>query len=242
MTVQMNIKKESPQTPAASPIVDLRRLLRERFPEAHDRAAPGAAAFPSGAPAALSCLEGAAPGTITEVVSPRPSAGSGLLIQGLLQGAAERKQYVALVDGRDVFDPQSTGLEACEKFLWARCQSASQAVKATDLLLRDGNIGLVAMDLQLTPLRELGRLPSSSWHRLRGLAEKSGANLIALTPRRIVPSAHLRVELDGTFGLDAFDLPREELHNQLFLRVLRSRGIHSPPTTASPETPERKAG
>jgi hypothetical protein len=138
-------------------------------------------------------------------------------------------------------DPQSAGLESFGRFLWARCRDAAQALAAADLLLRDGNLELVAMDLQLNPLRELGRLPSSSWHRLRGLAEKSGAALVALTPRRIIPSAHLRVELDGAFALDAFDFPSEELRGRLLLRVVRRRVLGLTPAESSLTT-KRKAG
>ncbi len=228
----MNILPESPR------IIDLRRLLRERFPAAHALAGP--AVTPGKTLTSLSCFENVARGTITEVISPHPSAGNGLLIHGLLQDTARRGRYMALIDGHDAFDPQSAGLEDCGKLLWARCRSASEAVKAADLLLRDGNLEFIAMDLQLNPPSELNRLPSSSWHRLRGLAEKSGVTLIALTPQRIIPSAHLRVALDGAFALDAFDIPRDELRRKLLLRFLRSRGLHTP--KASPETTERKVG
>lgn len=246
--------------PGSAKIVDLRRLLREKFPASvtnvtqpspeasagrlSDSLPPSVFAEASAemeVPAAGRSgfnVPLVARGTITEVVSPRLNAGNGLLIHDLLHGAAGREQhgqYVALIDGRDAFDPQSAGLKICGKLLWARCRTAAEAIKAADLLLRDGNISLVAMDLQLNPLLELGRLPGSCWYRLRSLAEKSGAALIALTPQRLIASAHLRVELDGAFSLDAFDVPREDLSNKLMLRVLRNRNRQTP-------LAERKAG
>jgi len=38
-------------------------------------------------------------------------------------------------------------------------------VKATDLLLHDGNLPLVLLDLQFLPSRALRKIPPSTWHR-----------------------------------------------------------------------------
>ena len=82
--------------PAGS-IVDLRKLLAERFPHA-----PAAAA--TRLITSLSFLDQAIGGglpksAITELISPRISAGSASLIHALLQSGQRNHYFVALIDG-----------------------------------------------------------------------------------------------------------------------------------------------
>ena len=53
-----------------------------------------------------------------------------------------------MIDGRDTFDPQSQPPGACDSLLWIRCRAAKDAVRAADLLLRDGNLPLLLIDLE----------------------------------------------------------------------------------------------
>ena len=145
---------------ARGKIVDLRKLLTERFPHA-----PAAAA--TRLVTRLSFLDqaiggGLPKGAITELMSPRISAGSASLIHMLLQadsagwpqrarpladetpaGLTDKMSMlrpVALIDGRDSFDPSASGGlgKGClHHLLWVRCTKALDAIKAADLLLRD---------------------------------------------------------------------------------------------------------
>ncbi len=177
-------------------IIAFRDFLRARFPEAH-----AAQALPETRAAvtdgswldALSLQQGA----ITEVVTPR--AGAGLLVCGLLERESACRELTALVDGGDSFDPWSIDASALERLLWVRSREPSEAIRAGDLLLRDGNIPLVILDLQTHTQRAVQGLPSSTWHRLRMLAEKSGAALCVLTPVRAVMCARTRVRLEHDF-------------------------------------------
>lgn len=181
-------------------IVAMREFLRARFPEAHAwQEQPVAAEDP--ARTGLSLLDGLglARGAVTEVVGAQ--AGAGLLIACLLERKGAVEEPVALVDGCDAFDPWSVPQAALERLLWLRCRDTTLAVKAADLLLRDGNIPLVLLDLQPHPLKVVQGLPSSIWHRLRLLAEKSGSSLCVLTPGRCVPCARSRVILEPRFTL-----------------------------------------
>ena len=56
-------------------------------------------------------------------------------------------------------------------------------------------------EIQLNPLPELRRLPTSSWYRLRNLAKQSGASLLAFTPRPLIPAAFRKFTIASAFGL-----------------------------------------
>lgn len=204
-------------------IVDFREFLRARFPEAHAHAQMVPAVAP--ARAGVSCLDALelGKGGITEVVASVPSAGAGLLMAGLLQRASAAREFIALVDGSDAFDPWSMTTSALERLLWVRCRAPAEAIRATDLLLRDGNIPLVLLDLQQHAARAVQSLPSSVWHRLRMLAEKSGACLCAFTPARAVPCARTRVRMEHRLSLHDQYEERSALLTALPVQVERQR-------------------
>jgi hypothetical protein len=209
-------------------VLALRQLLRERFPSAHALAP----ALSSSAEWRVEASAGAewarvdfSLGEIVEVVAPHPGSGGALLIGDLLDRAVLEERLLALVDGKDSFDPDSFDSAQCGRLLWLRCQDASQALQATDLLLRDGNLPAILLDLQLNSPEEIRSLPSSAWHRFRGLAERSGAGLIVLTPAPLVTSAQQRFSLDLPHPSWALDMPREELSARSQPRLTRRRNV-----------------
>ena len=190
-------------------IIALRDHLRSKFPGAHAAPQADASLITTGLP----CLDdaGVARGAITEVVGELPGCGVALLIHALLERETTVREVTALVDGSDAFDPWSAAPRALERTLWVRCTQPLQAVKATDLLLRDGNVPLVLLDLQLHAPRETARIPASAWHRLRFLAEQSGVALCAFTPCELVPCARSRVRLEHLFTIEDLHRPRQAL-------------------------------
>ena len=210
-------------------VVHLKELLRERFPEAHQAhpLRPENANTGAGEPfgiALLDRLEIAARGSITEVVSEAPGRGAGLLLYEVIREAGAQSRPLALIDGRDTFDPQSQPSGACESLLWVRCHTTQDAIKAADLLLRDGNLSLLLIDLEQTPARELRRITSSSWHRLRMLAKKAGCLCLVFTPTPFIPSAGARVAFTTPYALHALDTPREILTGNLEFRMVGKAG------------------
>jgi len=207
-TVQVNTSTFSASVPPAN-IVALRDHLRAKFPAAHADRTSEATLLATGIP----CLDaaGVARGALTEIVGERPSCGVALLIHALLERETAVREFTALVDGSDAFDPWSAAPRALERTLWVRCTNPLQAVKAADLLLRDGNVPLVLLDLQMHPPREAARIPAHAWHRLRALAEKSGAALCVFTPCELVSCARARILLDHAFTLEDLHRPRHEL-------------------------------
>jgi hypothetical protein len=199
-------------------IIDLRNLLAIRFPQtpmlAGTSLVTGLAFFdqPIGG--------GLPKGAITELISPRGSAGSASLIHAFIHGAYRDKYFVALIDGRDSFDACALATSILRQLLWVRCTNALEAVKAADLLLRDGNFPFVIVDLILNSPGELRKIPQTTWYRLQRLAESVSTACLVLTRYEMVSSAQLKLVLENSWNLET--LEKQEAISQLRIIVKRS--------------------
>lgn len=203
--------------PARDKVVDLKKLLAERFPATPPSRS---ARLQTGLAFLDAASEGGLPkGAITELISPRLSAGSASLIAALLQAAARARYFLALIDGRDSFDPQPLGNDSLRHLLWVRCQHALEAIKAADLLLRDGNFPVVIVDLVLNPASDF-KIPQTSWYRLQRLVEPTSTAFLVLTRQSMVASAHLKLVLDHAWTLSTFEEQNAASH--LRIRMQRS--------------------
>ena len=225
-------------------VINLRKQLREKFPAAHrntpastqerrppahPRDLPPEAPrdHPPHLPLHTWCSRdtGFPSGAITEISPEHPTCGISLLVSTLLASEEDNAPHpglpLALIDARDQFDPGSFSTEDCQKILWLRCHETQLALKSADLLLRDGNLPLVLLDLSSLPPRELQRIPRSSWHRLRQLAESTQTTLLALTPTPFIPGTALRLTLSHHLTLADLLLPRSELQKSITARTTR---------------------
>ncbi|HEY8965522.1 MAG TPA: hypothetical protein VIM58_03705 [Candidatus Methylacidiphilales bacterium] len=200
---------------ASEKIVQLRRLLEEKHGV---RSLWDAAALRTG----LDCLDRLAlpQGSLVEVVADPRAPGGALLLAALLKAAAPEHR-LALIDGRDAFDP--AGMAPGVRLLWVRCADAVQAAKAADLVVRDGNLSLAVLLLTLNPPAELRRIHANTWHRLQMLAEKSGTSLLAFTPSAQVGNAKVRLSVSGRFPLGSVEVARARLEPNLAVAVERRR-------------------
>jgi recA bacterial DNA recombination protein len=164
-------------------------------------------------------------GAITEIISTNPSAGSALLIHSLLQIAQRDRFFLALVDGRDSFDVQSVDTGTLQHLLWVRCEKATEAIKAADFLLRDGNFPLVILDLVLNPAEELRRIPATSWYRLQRLVEPAPTAFVVMSRHNMVASARAKIALENRWTLS--DLSRDTPITRLHFKVRRAKPIAS---------------
>ena len=202
-------------TPAV--IIDLRKALSERFPQ---RLAPAASVLTTG----LSFLDQTSGGglprsAITELITPLASAGSASLIHALLRSAQRDRHFVALIDGSDSFDPGSSDNSALRRLLWIRCRKAFDAVKAADLLLRDGNFPLMIVDLVLNTADELRKIPQTSWYRLQRLVEAVPTACLVIDRQSLVSSAQLKIILENSWTLET--LERQNAISRLRFRIQR---------------------
>jgi hypothetical protein len=121
------------------------------------------------------------PGRLSEVVGPRSSGASSLLLALLARITASGGGQVAYVDGMDALDPASavaTGADL-SALLWVRCGGRLRvALSAADLLARCPGFALVVLDLD-----ELGPVPASAHIRLQRAVEGSDTILIVRSAR-----------------------------------------------------------
>ena len=210
-------------TPA---IIDLRKALAERFPQ---RSQPATTVLPTHLPVLDELTGGGLPkSAITELISPRASAGTASLIHALLRSAQRDRHFIALIDGSDSFDPGSSDNFALQHLLWIRCRKAFDAVKAADFLLRDGNFPVVIVDLVLNAPEELCKIPQTSWYRLQRLAEGVPSACLVINRHSVVSSAQLKIVLENSWTLA--NLEKQNAAADLRFRVQRSHLVTRHPS------------
>jgi hypothetical protein len=188
-----------------------------------------------------------APGRLSEIVGPRSSGASSLLLAliarittsgssgGSSRGSREGGGQVAFVDGTDALDPTSIAAAGADlsALLWVRCGGRLRvALGAADLLARCPGFALVVLDLD-----DLGPVPASASIRLQRAVEGSDTILIVrserhregspaslvLATRRLAPRWMGLRQLTRLAGLRSeVSISRSRLH------------LHSPLHTLSP--------
>ena len=120
------------------------------------------------------------PGRLSEIVGPRSSGGSSLLLAFIARITASGGQ-VAFVDATDALDPASATTAGADlsALLWVKCAGRLRvALSAADLLVRCPGFALVVLDLD-----ELGPVPASAQIRLQRAVEGSDTILVVRSAR-----------------------------------------------------------
>lgn len=206
-------------------IAELRRLLAEKFPAIHHNAG---GVLPTGL-ADVDALEGGLRRAALTELSTASGAGA-LFIHAMLRAVGRQRCLAALVDAAHSFEPDGAAPAVLARLLVVFCEDAMQAVKAADLLLRDGNLSLVMLDLQAAPTRELQRIPANTWHRLQRLAEQTAAAVVVLTPQPMVEAAQVRITAGQNWTLAAQRRWQRDIIAAAPWRVFprRTAGLHAP--------------
>ncbi len=206
----------SPSLPEATQerLSGLRRLLAEKYPAAERK--PGGI-LPTGLAPVDAVEGGLRRAALTELSG---ATGSGaLFIHAMLRAVSREKCLAALVDAARSFEPEGCASSALTRLLVVLCEDPAQAVKAVDLLLRDGNLSLVLLDLQAAPVRLIRRIHASAWHRLQRLVEQTSSALVVLTPQPMVEGARVRIALPGRCSLKDQRRWRQDLVEAMPARV-----------------------
>jgi len=206
----------------AEKIVRLRDILAEKFPAMQ----PKAGGILRTGLAAIDAAEGGLRRAAVTELSTASGLGA-LFIQAMLGVVCRERCFAALVDGARSFEP--VGAEAAlARLLVVFCADALQAVKAADLLLRDGNIALIMLDLQAAPPRQLQRIPANTWHRLQRLAEQTTTAVVVLTPEPMVEAAQVRITAGDGWTLAAQRRWQRDLIETARWRVFARRASGRP--------------
>lgn len=207
-------------------LTEVRQALAQRFPPP---ASSTARSWTTGWDL-LDLHGGLGRGATTELIS---AAGcGGLFLDRLLAATEKAGSFAALIDASHSFDPNSYLREKLRRLLYVFTETPEKAVKAADLLLRDGNLPLVLLDFQLISRRNLARIPASTWHRFQRLVEKSGIAFVVLTTQPMIEAARVRLVMRNSWNLAALPQRRRNLVKEIELQVFdRRRGGIIPPKT-----------
>jgi hypothetical protein len=124
------------------------------------------------------------PGRLSEIVGPRSSGASSLLLALIARITTSGSQgggQVAFVDGMDALDPASAAAAGVDlsALLWVKCGGRLRvALSGADLLVRCPGFALVVLDLD-----ELGPMPASAHMRLQRAVEGGDTILITRSAR-----------------------------------------------------------
>jgi len=215
------MKAESGNIARLQKITELRQLLAQKFPQ--QSKSRNGDAFPTGIASIDEQTRGGLPkGAVIEITG--SLGGSSLFLSALLQAAARSRSFLGLVDGSASFDPQAVARKHLRRLLWMVCRNADHAIKAADLLLHDGNLPLVVLDLQLNPPTQLRKIPASTWFRFQQAVENKAVAFVVITPQPMVSSAAMRIIFPKPWTLPSLQRRREHLLDELEIKVVE-RGI-----------------
>jgi hypothetical protein len=209
--------------PHADTILQLRQLLAERFPTAAPR---HGLFFSTGVPPLDDALGGGLwKGALTEISTPPETAGCLTVLTAILGASARERRPLALVDAADGFDPQPFDSHTLAHLLWIRCQGAAQFFKAADLILRDGNLPIVLLDLRGASQAELRKTPNTTWYRLQRIVAQSAVACLVATPWFMVSAAHYRIQLRAAGRIADLDRPTDQILDAMDFQVVRRHGL-----------------
>ncbi|MBV8377785.1 MAG: hypothetical protein JO279_12370 [Verrucomicrobia bacterium] len=205
--------------PVSPQIIELRQILAERYPQPRRARS---SYIPTGWAPLDNLLGGGLPkGAITQLLVPNLSAGGAMVLHEIIETMQDLSQYVALIDSKDCFEPVADH----PLLLWIRCHNILQTLKATDLILRDGNLSLAILDFKENPSQELRKIPASTWYRFQRVLAENRSALLAITRYPIVSSAQITLSTTHRLRLEDLSTSRTELIKFLSLEIIRSRPI-----------------
>ncbi len=192
----------------------LRSQLAEKFPA--PRVEDGGRV-----PTGVVALDGEAGGLRRGAVSEfAGSLGCGsLFLEAFFAAARTARCPVGLVDGGCSFEPGDWDAGLLRRVLWVMAAEGRTALKAADLLLRDGNLPMLALDLQGLPEAEVRKIPVNAWHRFQRVAEETETVFVVVTRRPLVEGARVRMVAESQWGLEAMRVLRSELMTRMKVRV-----------------------
>ena len=150
---------------------------------------------------------------------PNISSVGAIVLHEIIEAMQDLSRHVALIDSKDCFEPAADH----PLLLWIRCNNVPQALKATDLILRDGNLSLVILDLKESQEKELRKIPGSAWYRFQRITEENRNALLTITRHPIVTSAQITISTIRRLCIDDLSTRRTDLVKSISLEIARLR-------------------
>lgn len=210
----------------SSKIIELRQVLAQRFPQ---ELPPPSSLLATGIESLDRPLDGGLRrGSITQLVAPLPSCGSASLLHDLIESMQASSQFIALIDGKNSFEP----LDVANLLLWIRCDNVSQAIRATDLIIRDGNIVLSILDLKQNEAHELRKVPATAWYRLQRVTAEIGTTLLLITSYYISGSSYAALQINNPLGITDFTELSSQVSQSRLIDFIYRKNHHVEPQYA----------
>ncbi len=203
--------------PLSPKIIELRKILAERYPQ---QTGLHSLCTPTGWSPLDSLLGGGLPkGAITQLLVPNISSGGAIVLHEIIEAMHDASQYVALIDGTDCFEPFADH----PLLLWIRCRNAAQALKATDLILRDGNVPLSILDFKQNSEKELRKIPSPTWYRFQRITEENKTSLLVMTRHPVSSSAQITISMTHQLYINDLSSQMRDIVKLVSLEIVRMR-------------------
>lgn len=163
--------------------------------------------FSTGIPAIDRETGGIPKGALTQVCAPVGiTSGRTTVLLSMLAQVTDKEQHCALVDANDCFDPESAdAVGVClSRLLWVRCsecgmKAVEQAFKAADILIQNGGLGLIALDLGNVEEKLIKKIPLTTWFRFARVMEALPTALVVLLTHSAAQScAALTLNMDAS--------------------------------------------
>jgi hypothetical protein len=200
----------------------LRALITERYGPA--RSSPFRTLLRTGIPKWDSVTGGIRQSATTEICG--SSGNCALLLDAILQSANSHGVLSAIIDGGNSFEPGDYNAKSQRGILWVSAQNPKSAIQATDLLLRDGNLPLIALDLHGFGSSHLSKIPASTWHRFARLLEQNHSALLVFNSQPLVEGCQTRVTSQSKWSVKELDIQRRQLIESLPIQIFR-RNSHT---------------
>lgn len=191
-----------------SSLAVIRAQIESRIPGAlttYERAA--LESFPTGIKALDQDTGGIPKGALTQLcAAPGMTSGRTTVLLSLLAQVTQKEQFCAVVDASDSFDPESAdAMGVClSRLLWVRCsgggmKALEQAFKAADILIQNGGLGVIALDLGNVDEKLIRKVPLVTWFRFARVIETLPTALVVLLTHAAAQScAGLTLKMNGS--------------------------------------------
>jgi len=169
-------------------LVQIRADIESKFPSVFRTYEPEFyGSICSGIPAIDNITNGIPLRALTEICGSNVTSSGKTSVLISLLAHASRDYFCALIDAGDTFDLESAEAAGVDfnRLYWARCgknkvklSRLDQAFAVTDILLRVGGFGVIAVDLSTIPEASLRKVDLSCWFRLSRVIEKHSTALV----------------------------------------------------------------